>query len=114
MDTKQAAADLRNAYKAKGWTARMISVRTEYFSMGSAVNVSVKDAAVDFDEAERLAHEICESISRCEITGDILGGGNTYVSVRDRRPEPEPEIDAETEAYWRGSITAQLAKKDIE
>lgn len=84
---KEKAAALRKIYREKGWNARQISVRSESFSMGEAVNVSVKGAEVDFEEAERLAKQTCESVRRCEMTGDILSGGNCYVSVSDRREQ---------------------------
>ena len=80
MDTKQAAATLRAQYKAAGWNARMVSVRTSYFSMGSSLRVTVRSADVDFAKAKAMAENV-ERISRCEITGEILSGGNRYVHV---------------------------------
>lgn len=67
--------------KDHGWTTRQVSVRSENFSMGSSINVRVKDPAVDLTVVEEVAKRIAESISRCEITHEILSGGNRYVSV---------------------------------
>ena len=78
--TKQAAATLRAQYKAAGWNARMVSVRTQYFSMGSSIRVTVRSADVDFAKAKAMAEDV-ERISRCQITGEILSGGNRYVHV---------------------------------
>ena len=78
--TTESAAEIRAAYKLKGWSSRMVSVRTEYFSMGSAIQVTIKSPEVNEAEAKRIA-EGAERIHRCEITGEILGGGNRYVSV---------------------------------
>lgn len=75
------AAEIRKAYKARGWNSRDVSVRAEQFSMGSSINVTIKDPRVDWREAERIA-EGKERIARCEITGEILSGGNRYVHVR--------------------------------
>jgi hypothetical protein len=81
MSTTDEAARIRAAYKAKGWNSRMIGVRAEHFSMGSSIHVTIKDAAVSTAEARAIA-ESAESIRRCEITGEILSGGNRYVHVR--------------------------------
>ncbi len=93
LTTTDEARLLRAAYKALGWSSRKISVRSEYFSLGSAINVTVKDASVDYAEAKRMAEDL-ERVRRCEITHDILGGGNTYVSV-DLSRDVQNEIAAE-------------------
>jgi hypothetical protein len=81
MTTTEAAAEIRAQLKRKGWTSRQVSVRAEQFSMGSAINVLVKDPAVPLQPV-RDAAEPHEHIRRCEVTGEILGGGNRYLSVR--------------------------------
>lgn len=78
--TSDSAARLRAAYKAKGWNARMISVRVGHFSCG-AVHVTVRDPRVPFEEAERMARATAERLDRDSLTGEILNGGNIYVSV---------------------------------
>jgi len=78
MSTKERAAQMRGEFKAAGWNARKISVRTEYFSLGSAIHVTVRDASVDVAKAEEIAKGF-ESIRRDEYTGEILGGGNCYL-----------------------------------
>lgn len=80
MTTKEHAAAIRAHYKRHGWSSRDISVRAEGFSLGSAINVTVKNPKVNFAVAEKLAKG-AESVRRCEITHEILGGGNRYVSV---------------------------------
>lgn len=80
--TKESAKALRTFLKkTHGWTARQVSVRCEYFSMGSAVHVTIKDPAVPLAPVKAAASELCERISRCELTGEILSGGNTYLHV---------------------------------
>lgn len=49
--------------------------------MGSSITVTIKSPEVDEFRAKEIA-EGKERISRCEITGDILSGGNRYVDVR--------------------------------
>lgn len=72
---------LRAAYKRRGWTRTAISVRNDSYSMGSSMRVEIKraDLVTDYAEAERLANA-GERISRCEMTGEILSGGNRFVS----------------------------------
>jgi len=80
MTTKEHAAAIRQAYKAKGWTARDISVRIHLYSMGSSIYVVIKNPDVPFKVVEDIANG-AESIRRCEYSGEILSGGNRYVHV---------------------------------
>lgn len=80
MNTTDRAAALRTAYKAHGWTSRDISVKSQYFSMGSSIDVRVKNPAVPLATVTAMANDH-ESIRRCELTGEILSGGNCYVHV---------------------------------
>lgn len=74
------AKQTRDEYKRRGWTARDISVRTSLFAGGSSISVEIKNPSIPLDVATEIANEN-ESIRRCEFSGDILSGGNTYVSV---------------------------------
>lgn len=69
------AVTIRQAFKLAGIKA---SVRSELYSGGSSIHVQVKKGSVQ--EAKALAKK-CEKISRCEASGEILSGGNRYVSV---------------------------------
>lgn len=67
--------------KEHGWTSKQVSVRIERYSMGSSINVTVKSA----DVAPAVVKEIADSYERvryCEITREILSGGNSFVSVK--------------------------------
>src|SRR5690242_8810015 len=75
------AAAIRAALKAQhGWTSRDVSVRAESFSMGSALRVKIKNPAVSLTAVRVIAREF-ETVSRCEQTGEVLSGGNTYLDV---------------------------------
>jgi hypothetical protein len=77
--TAEKTKEIRKTLKAEhGYTARQVSVRPPHW--GSIV-VTVKDPAVDFNAVHRVAHEQ-EHVRRCEISGDILRGGNTFVDVK--------------------------------
>lgn len=80
QSTKESAKALRSFLKkTHGWNARQVSVRCEYFSMGSAVHVTIRDPEVPLAPVKAAASEHCERIARCEMTGEILSGGNTYL-----------------------------------
>ena len=71
------AKQIREALKAAGIKARSVSVRARH---GITVDVRIKDPGVSLRKVEAIAKGY-ESISRCEYSGEILSGGNTFVSV---------------------------------
>ena len=82
MTTTEHAAAIRTTLKREhGWTGRQVSIRAEYFSLGSSIEITVKDPAVPLPVVKAAAQG-AEHVRRCEVTGEILGGGNRYVSVR--------------------------------
>lgn len=79
--TKEAAARIRAFLKKeKGWNARDVTIRTEYFSMGSSIHATIRNARVPGHELKAIL-ESGEQIHRDEYTGEILGGGNRYVHL---------------------------------
>jgi hypothetical protein len=81
MTTTEYAAQIRQALKRQhGWSSRQVSVRAEYFSLGSSIEIVVKDPSIPLPAVKAIAQR-AESIRRDEMTGEILGGGNRYVSV---------------------------------
>lgn len=79
--TKRPADILREQFKAAGFNARQVSIRHEYYSLGSSITVTVRDVRLPLKLAKRIA-EGQERIHRCEYSGEILGGCNRYVEVR--------------------------------
>jgi hypothetical protein len=76
-----AAAAIRAAYKALGWTARDVSVRTRsYAGGGSSIHVTVKSPDVDLRKAWQIAQGQ-ERVRYDEHSGEILSGGNRFVFV---------------------------------
>ena len=76
MNTVEKAKEIRKELKSK-FKGVKFSVRTKKYSGGSSISISW----VDFPTVEAV-EEITskyESISRCEYTGEILSGGNTYI-----------------------------------
>ena len=83
MTTAEIAKTIRTEIKNKlGHTAKAVSVRTHNYSMGSSIRVVIRTAAAVEDAATiREIAERRQSIRRCEMPGDILSGGNRYVTV---------------------------------
>lgn len=88
------AKTVRAALKKElGLNARAVSVRTSH----STIRVRIHDPKASLDAVREIAKRV-ESIDRCEATGEILLGGNTYTdvafsdkaisaTVRERAPE---------------------------
>ncbi len=81
MTATESAAMIRKALKRDhGWTGRQVSVRSEYYSMGSSIHVRIKDPSVNPALVRKVAG--ChQRVRRCEISGEILSGGNMFVNV---------------------------------
>ena len=78
--TTQQAALIRHTLKQEyGWTSHQVSIKTDYFSMGSAIRIEIKDSAVPLPTVKAVAEQ-AERIRR-DSFGEILSGGNTYVTV---------------------------------
>jgi hypothetical protein len=76
----QSAAEIRAALKGLGLSSRQVSVRASNFSLGSSIDVRINDPDVPLSRVSEIAKQH-EHVRHCEITGEILGGGNRYVSV---------------------------------
>jgi hypothetical protein len=82
MTTTDYAAMIREQLKTQhGWTSRQVSIRAQYFSLGSSIDITIKDPTIPLTTVKQIAEQ-AEHIRRDERTGEILGGGNRYVSVR--------------------------------
>lgn len=76
----QAAATVRAALKAKGWTSKDVSVRADNYSMGSALRIRIRNPRVPLSVVKAAAAPQ-ERIRYDEYSGEILSGGNRYVDV---------------------------------
>lgn len=80
MFASEAAQELRAELKARGWSSRDVSVRVKPCTYSRAIDIVIKRVDISKKEVEGLAGKY-ESVRRCEASGEILSGGNTYVSV---------------------------------
>lgn len=77
----ESARLIRSELKTRyGWTSRQVSVKSESYSMGSSIDIKIKVPGISIAAVEEIASQQ-ENIHRCEMTGEILGGGNRFVSV---------------------------------
>lgn len=67
---------IRAELKAAGIKRNDVSVRCDY----NSIRCEIKSIDVDFATVKKAAYKH-QSISRCEYSGEILCGGNTYVNV---------------------------------
>lgn len=75
---KETAKRVRQALKIK-FPDTKFSVRSENFSMGSAVRVRWTDGPLEKEVSEVI--RIYETIHRDQATGEILDGGNRYITT---------------------------------
>lgn len=62
--------------KEAGYNNRMVSISCKH----STVTATIRDASVSYLKIQSIVEQH-ESISRCEVSGEILLGGNTYTEV---------------------------------
>ena len=70
------ANSIKKQIKAAGITTKGVSVRVET----SSVDCRIKNLSVDKEAVDSILNQY-EKIDRCQYTGDILQGGNTFVNV---------------------------------
>jgi len=82
MTAKEKAKIIRKELKKQlGVTNRQVSVRSRSSGYDEAIDIEIKDLTVNKMKVEEIASKY-EYIRRCEYSGEILAGGNTYVFVR--------------------------------
>jgi hypothetical protein len=67
---------LRAALKQAGFNARRVTVKYDH----TTLRVTIRDASVSLTKVEEIAGPF-ERVRRCQVTGETLLGGNTYVEV---------------------------------
>lgn len=75
----EASALIRAELKKRGWTSKHVSVRSDQYSSGSSIRVEIKDPGVPLSAVKATA-EAQEHVRR-DGFGEILSGGNRFVSV---------------------------------
>lgn len=84
-------SNIRKELKAKGYTTKQVSVRQHSSRYDYVVDVTIKDVVnVNPDDVHAIVKKY-EKFDRDERTGEILQGGNTFISVEYDYSELERE-----------------------
>lgn len=70
------AQQLRDTLKSAGFNSRRVTVRYD----GNTLYVTIREASTSLSTVQAIADRF-SVIRRCEATGEILCGGNTFVRV---------------------------------
>ena len=74
---------MRSGNQIKKELAEKLNVKSSCFSVRveySSINIEIKCPKIELEEVEKIVNKY-ESVSRCEYSGEILSGGNTFVFV---------------------------------
>lgn len=92
-----ATKEIRKELKSQlGYNSRQVSVSSRYYG---SITFTVRDANVDLEKVKQFSYQY-ESIRRCEVSGDILSGGNTFVDV---------QVSETVEAIWAEDYIEDVA-----
>lgn len=78
--TLRPADRLRSLLRTAGIGSRQVTVKSGGGSLDEALHVTVRDLSVSMPLVRSCARQV-EHVRR-DATGDLLGGGNTFVTVR--------------------------------
>ena len=78
------AKELRATLKEMGFNSRQVSVKSGYCGYSTSMDVTIKARGISVPQVEELANKY-KSVRHDEMTGEILSGGNTYVTVGYKR-----------------------------
>ena len=74
-------SEIKKALKQAGFDTKKISVTHKWAGYSEVYRVSVKDKTINLDEVRDVTKRF-EEYEVDERTGEILAGGNTFVSVQ--------------------------------
>lgn len=75
------AQKLAELLKGLGYTRKHVSVKDNGGSHNWSLTMTIRDSSVIFSKVENLKKEFTQ-YSTCEASGEILSGGNTFVSIQ--------------------------------
>lgn len=80
MKVKEKAKMVREELKKIGYSSKMVSVKSGCTGYSDFIRITIKDLSCDKDKINAIALKF-KSIDYDERSGEILAGGNTYISV---------------------------------
>lgn len=103
MTNKELGNAIRATLKKEGYAPRDFSVRVRDCGYSTSAHVTIKNPEIRCTSVERLLSKF-ESIDRDYATGEILAGGNCYLSIDYERgifDAPAQEMAATAEGILR-------------
>lgn len=80
MTTKELATTIRGELKAAGYSSKEVSVKAGAARYDTRIDITIKNAAIPMTTIEGVAKKY-EKIDRCQYSGEILAGCNTYIFI---------------------------------
>lgn len=80
MTDSERVKALRNELKEHGYNSRRVGVVCKYAGFSLVIRVTIKEREIDKKEIETIARKY-NDVDYDERTGEVLQGGNTFVSV---------------------------------
>ena len=81
MTNKELGNAIRKELKAEGFATKDISVRVAHALYDVSIRIEVKNPLIKLSEIKKIANKY-KQVDYCEKTGEILAGGNTYISCQ--------------------------------
>lgn len=75
------AKGVKQFLKLHGYSPKDFKVRKSYGGYSKSLYITIKNIEISKKEIENLVHPQFSKVSYCEITQEILAGGNTFVFV---------------------------------
>lgn len=75
------ANDLKKALREAGINTKKITINKRCGTLSRSFHVRISDESIDTEVVNKVLAPF-NSIRRCEATGEILGGGNTFILVQ--------------------------------
>jgi len=99
------ANQIKSYLKENGIDTKHVRITTK-----SSINVKLLDPKLDYEKIDTLLKEKYEFYQRCESTGEILSGGNTFVfvsfsqetisEIREEISKTLPEFMKSVSGHW--------------
>lgn len=103
MSNKNLGKSIRTLLKENGYSNRLISVRVQPAGYSTSIRVTIKDLSIPIDKILTLVTPF-KSIAYCEVTQEVLEGGNTYLNVDydyDILMDKQEELLPKAQKLWQ-------------
>ncbi|HFI0791115.1 TPA: hypothetical protein ACGO62_001122 [Streptococcus suis] len=91
------AKGVKQFLKLHGYNPKDFKVRKANPGYERSLYITIKNVTISKKEIENLVYPQFQKISRCEITQEILSGGNTYVFVEYDEDTFEELVESKTQ-----------------